>query len=58
MTIVADVKRAEMTAREETSTVIEEAADVVVKVLLSGVDAGVGYALAAAAAAVVSMLIG
>ena len=49
--MVADVKRPDMTAREEASTVIEDASDdVVSKTPFGGVGAGVGYGLIEAVA--------
>ncbi len=48
MTMVADVRRPEMTAREEANTVKEDAVEGVVVVPLGGEGAGVGYALIAA----------
>lgn len=50
MTMVADVKRPEITAREEASTVIEGPVEGGVNVASGGDGAGVGYALMAAVA--------
>ncbi len=48
MTMVADVKRPDMTAREEANTVIGDPVKVIVDTPHGGEGAGVGYGLTAA----------